>query len=74
MSGGEVGLGNVGSVLWNVISDCPRRKKACEPNRYLVGFVGGSGGNLALVTGSELGEVAVVVALPTGRGQLQVVP
>lgn len=32
--------------------------------RYLVGLVGSSSGNLALVAGSEFGEVTVVVTLP----------
>lgn len=31
---------------------------------YLVGLVGSGGGTLALGAGSELGEVAVVIALP----------
>jgi hypothetical protein len=31
---------------------------------YLVGLVGGSSGNLALVSRGELGEVTVVVTLP----------
>ena len=31
---------------------------------YLVSFVGSSCGNLALLAGSELSEVAVVVTLP----------
>lgn len=31
---------------------------------YLVGLVGSGGGNLALVTRSELSEVTMVVALP----------
>lgn len=32
---------------------------------HLVGLVGGGSGNLALLTRRELGEVTVVVALPT---------
>ena len=35
----------------------------CEA-AYLVGLVGGSGSDLALLTGGELGEVTVVVTLP----------
>jgi hypothetical protein len=34
---------------------------------YLVGIVGSSGGNLALLARGELSEVTVVVTLPVNR-------
>lgn len=46
-----------------MISDC-RHEAVRLKQKYLVGLVGGSSSNLALVAGSELGEVAVVVTLP----------
>ena len=60
VSGGQVGLSNVGGVLlWlaRIIS----QQTTCA---YLVGFMGRSGSDLALVARSELGEVTVVVTLP----------
>jgi hypothetical protein len=59
---GELGLSNVGGRLWI------RSMSVLQVNHvvasYLVGLVCGGSGNLALLAGSELGEVTVVVTLP----------
>ena len=58
----ELSLGNVGGRLWT------QSMFALQVNHvvasYLVGLVCGGSGNLALLAGSELGEVTVVVTLP----------
>jgi hypothetical protein len=38
---------------------------------YLVGIVGSGGSSLALVTGSELGKVTVVVTLPGRLSEIE---
>lgn len=62
VGGGELGLSNVGGRLWT------QSMSALQVNHvvasYLVGLVCGGSGNLALLAGSELGEVTVVVTLP----------
>jgi len=63
VGGGEISLGDVGGILLMQISGC-HGAKSSQPSKYLVGLVGSSSSNLALVPGSELSEVAVVVSLP----------
>ena len=62
VGGGELGLSNVGGRLWT------QSMLALQVNHvvasYLVRLVCGGSGNLALLAGSELGEVTVVVTLP----------
>ena len=62
VSGSELSLGNVGvrlcsGVRWLLLHSVLIAS-------YLVGLVCSSRSNLALLTGSEFGEVAVVVSLP----------
>ena len=73
---GQLGLGNIGSAL-----RCEKKKKekritlvkglwrASRENTtsyfYLVGLVGRGGGSLALLARGKLGEITVVVSLPT---------
>lgn len=67
VSGGEIGLGNFGSVLYGgdqQIAQSAVRKMQMPWAPYLVGVVSGSGSNLALLAGGELSEVTVVVTLP----------
>jgi hypothetical protein len=61
VGGGELGLGNVGGVLWDMlVSD-----RVCGVwELYLVSLVCGSGSTLALLSRGELGQVAVVITLP----------
>lgn len=65
----QLGLGDIGSALRGFenssVADRFLYVAVGDGNSYLVSLVGGSGGNLALLAGRELGEVAVVVALPT---------
>jgi MFS-type transporter involved in bile tolerance (Atg22 family) len=70
VSGGQLGLGDIGGALevGTVMlafyhSRLQRQDKVCGGS-YLVGLVGSGGSNLALLAGSELGEVTVVVTLP----------
>ena len=71
VGGGELGLGNVGGTLrGGQVSASSNRRKARAmdellENPYLVSLVGSGGSNLALLARGELGEVAVVVTLPT---------
>jgi hypothetical protein len=59
---GQLSLGDVGGILGRA---CQRsRRKSILHMTNLVSLVGSSGSNLALLAGSELSEIAVVVTLP----------
>lgn len=71
---GELSLSNIGSALW--LGKSVRGTKrgpglgACdggENQPYLVSVMSGGGSTLALLTGSELSEVTVVITLPVSR-------
>jgi hypothetical protein len=63
---GQLGLSNIGGVLGSINGDVDG---VCSISTYLVGLVGGSGSNLALLAGSKLSQVAVVVTLPKMEDQ-----
>jgi hypothetical protein len=62
----ELSLGNIGSRLCAAVSGTVIYYIIAAS--YLVCLVCGSCSNLALLSGRELGEVAVVVTLPVMRG------
>ena len=59
----ELSLGNVGGRLCDGVS-CLLISEGVVIASYLVGLVCSGRGDLALLTGSELGKVTVVVSLP----------
>ena len=63
VSWGELSLGNIGGRLFGGVSRCCG-VGICVIASYLVGLVRSSRSDLALLAGSELGEVTVVVTLP----------
>jgi hypothetical protein len=69
VSGGKIGLGNIGGILSYTISGFFLQIQKLHGSNYLVGLVGSGSRLLALGAGSELGEVAVVVTLPVIRSQ-----
>lgn len=58
----KLGLGNIGSVLYSGKHQYDIVPGYCV---YLVSLVGSSGSTLALLTGCELSQITVVIALPT---------
>ena len=61
----EFGLCNVGSVLRAELDLCCLWFAFCGGQlSYLVGLMGSSGSNLALLSRGKFGEVSVIVALP----------
>ena len=65
----ELSLGNVGGRLCSGVRWLLLHSVLIAS--YLVGLVCGGSGNLALLAGSELGEIAVVVALPVWMSVLE---
>ena len=71
MGGGQLRLGDIGGALFvedrcvSLVSLPPHFPRRGQDGIYLVGLVGSSGGNLALLARGELGEVTVVVTLPS---------
>lgn len=63
MRWGKLGLCNIGSILDMVSATTFLKSVGCT-NIYLVSLMSSSGRNLALLTGSKLGQVAVVITLP----------
>lgn len=62
----QLGLGDIGGALHRVekLVSCCKPCAIDSGNSYLVSLVGSGSGKLALLTRGELGQVAVVVALP----------
>ena len=75
MGGGKLGLSNIGGTLVererlafvNRRHELRWQSAMSDVSTNLVGLVGGSSSSLALVAGSKLSEVTVVVALPGTR-------
>ena len=71
MGWGELGLCNIGSVLNTLVSN--HIESTDIENTYFVSFVSSSGGNLALLTGGKLSQVAVVITLPVLKPIISIV-
>jgi hypothetical protein len=70
----QLGLCDIGGILNAKSSVLTVLAPQTRRMSYLVGFVSGSGGNLALLTGCELSQVTVIVALPNATISLVYFP